>query len=152
VSLPVGLEGGEDKVNRKLIRTTLAEVKEREMHQQQTRRPEPPQRREGREGREGREAREARDESTQSGQQPLQPKKKIPPEQTNAESFYYKKQMDSHTPMVIVLQDNEKIFGTIEWYDKNSIKLHRLEGPNLLILKHNIKYMFKDERDDEKED
>jgi sRNA-binding regulator protein Hfq len=79
--------------------------------------------------------------------QPAGQKKKIPPEQTNAESFYYKKQMDAHTPMVIVLRDNEELRGVIEWYDKNSIKLHRDEGPNLLILKHNIKYMYKDERD-----
>jgi sRNA-binding regulator protein Hfq len=114
-------------VNRKLIRTTLAEVKEREYHhQQQARRVEPPP------------------QQAPRPHQPAQPKKKIPPEQTNAESFYYKKQMDSHTPMVIVLQDNEELHGTIEWYDKNSIKLHRDEGPNLLILKHNIKYMFKD--------
>ncbi|QQS46296.1 MAG: RNA chaperone Hfq [Acidobacteriota bacterium] len=117
-------------MNRKLIRTTLAEVKERE---QQT----PHQRR----------APEQREQPSQSREavQPAQPKKKIPPEQTNAESFYYKKQMDSRTPMIIVLQDNEKIQGTIEWYDKNSIKLHRQDGPNLLILKHNIKYLYKDE-------
>ena len=83
----------------------------------------------------------------QSQQQQGGQKKKIPPEQTNAESFYYKKQMDAHTPMVIVLRDNEELHGTIEWYDKNSIKLHRDEGPNLLILKHNIKYMYKDERE-----
>ena len=53
--------------------------------------------------------------------------------------------MDAHTPMVLVLQDNEALHGTIEWYDKNSIKLHRDEGPNLLVLKHNIKYLYKDE-------
>ena len=39
--------------------------------------------------------------------------------------------MDAHTPMVLVLRDNEELRGTIEWYDKNSIKLHRNEGPNL---------------------
>jgi sRNA-binding regulator protein Hfq len=116
-------------VNRKLIRTTLAEVKEREYHhQQQARRPEPPPQ-----------------APRQQSHAPAAPKKKIPPEQTNAESFYYKKQMDSHTPMVLVLQDNEHLHGTIEWYDKNSIKLHRDEGPNLLVLKHNIKYLYKDE-------
>ncbi|MBL8170275.1 MAG: hypothetical protein JNJ50_19100 [Acidobacteria bacterium] len=120
-------------MNRKLIRTTLAEVKEREYHAQQARRvvheppPPPPQQ--------------------HHHQQPAQPKKKIPPEQTNAESFYYKKQMDAHTPMVLVLQDNEVLHGTIEWYDKNSIKLHRQEGPNLLVLKHNIKYLYKDEKE-----
>lgn len=127
-------------MNRKLIRTTLAEVKERELHQQQTRRaPEPPPQ----------PAHAPHSHGSQPSHGGGQPKKKIPPEQTNAESFYYKKQMDAHTPMVIVLQDNEKLFGTIEWYDKNSIKLHRNEGPNLLILKHNIKYMYKDQSDDE---
>jgi host factor-I protein len=121
-------------VNRKLIRTTLAEVKEREYHHQQARRVEPP-------------PQPARPHTHTHA--PAQPKKKIPPEQTNAESFYYKKQMDSHTPMVLVLQDNEELHGTIEWYDKNSIKLHRNEGPNLLVLKHNIKYLYKDEEEKE---
>jgi host factor-I protein len=146
-----GLEGGDETVNRKLIRTTLAEVKERELQAQHARRaPEPPPRSE----RPERPERSERLERTEQPSQPAQPKKKIPPEQTNAESFYYKKQMDSHTPMVIVLQDNERLLGTIEWYDKNSIKLHRLDGPNLLILKHNIKYMYKDQEDqlDGKED
>jgi host factor-I protein len=125
---------GEAIVNRKLIRTTLAEVKEREMQAQQARRivPEPPP---------------SPPPQSHAHGQPAGQKKKIPPEQTNAESFYYKKQMDAHTPMVLVLRDNEELRGTIEWYDKNSIKLHRNEGPNLLILKHNIKYMYKDEKD-----
>jgi sRNA-binding regulator protein Hfq len=120
-------------VNRKLIRTTLAEVKEREMQAQQARRIVP-------------ESRPEPSAPTPHPHQPVGQKKKIPPEQTNAESFYYKKQMDAHTPMVLVLRDNEELRGTIEWYDKNSIKLHRNEGPNLLILKHNIKYMYKDEK------
>jgi sRNA-binding regulator protein Hfq len=121
-------------VNRKLIRTTLAEVKEREMQAQQARRIVP-------------ESRPEPSAPSPQSHQPAGQKKKIPPEQTNAESFYYKKQMDAHTPMVLVLRDNEELRGTIEWYDKNSIKLHRNEGPNLLILKHNIKYMYKDEKD-----
>lgn len=149
-------------MNRKLIRTTLAEVKERELQAREARRvPEPPRERDrdrdrdrDRGDRGDREREPGHPPREPQSQQPVQPKKKIPPEQTNAESFYYKKQMDSHTPMVIVLQDNEKLAGTIEWYDKNSIKLHRMEGPNLLILKHNIKYMYKEQKDedDEKED
>jgi sRNA-binding regulator protein Hfq len=52
-----------------------------------------------------------------------------------------------------VLQDGEELQGTIEWYDRNCIKLHRAEGPNLLVLKHNIKYMYKaDESEDDGED
>lgn len=63
--------------------------------------------------------------------------------ETNAEIFYYKKQIDAHTPMVIVLLDGEEIEGTIEWYDKGALKVNRKSAPNLLLLKHNIKYMFK---------
>jgi host factor-I protein len=110
-------------VNRKLIRPTLAEVRERSE-------------------REG-----PRRNSGGSGGDPN--RKRVPPEQTNAESFYYKKQMDNKTPMVIVLQDGELLHGTIEWYDRGCIKLHRTEGPNLLVLKHNVKYIYKDEAEEE---
>jgi len=72
-------------------------------------------------------------------------RKKAPPAETNAEIYYYKKQIDGRTPMVIVLQDGEEIEGTIEWYDRDAIKVNRTEAPNVMILKHNIKYMFKAE-------
>ena len=72
-------------------------------------------------------------------------KKPTPPEQTNAENFYYQKQMQSRTPMVIVLRDGEEIHGNIEWYDRNCIKVNRDSGgPNLMIYKPAIKYMFKE--------
>ena len=72
-------------------------------------------------------------------------RKAAPPEQTNAENFYYQKQMQSKTPMVIVLQDGEEIHGVIEWYDKTCIKVIRDNGrPNLMIYKPAIKYMFKE--------
>ena len=73
-------------------------------------------------------------------------KKPTPPEQTNAENFYYQKQMQSRTPMVIVLRDGEEVRGIIEWYDKTCIKIVREDGgPNLMIYKPAIKYMFKEE-------
>ena len=103
-------------MNRKLIRPTLAEVRERGDRDAQHRR-------------------NANDPN----------RKRVPPEQTHAESFYYKKQMDNRTQMVIVLQDGEELRGSIEWYDRGCIKLHRTEGPNLLVLKHNVKYMYKTE-------
>jgi sRNA-binding regulator protein Hfq len=74
-----------------------------------------------------------------------QGRKRIPPAETNAEIFYYKKQMDAHTQMVIVLQDGEEVVGTIEWYDRAALKVNRKGEPNVLLLKHNIKYMFKAE-------
>ena len=70
-------------------------------------------------------------------------KKAVPPEQTNAENFYYLKQMNSRTPMVIVMTDGEEIRGWIEWYDKSSLKVNRDGAPNLLIQKRCIKYLFK---------
>ena len=72
-------------------------------------------------------------------------RKGSPPEQTNAEEFYYLKQMAARTPMVVVLTDGEELRGWIEWYDKGAIKLNRTTGPNLLIPKHNIRYLFKEE-------
>ena len=72
------------------------------------------------------------------------PKKAAPSEQTNAENFYYQKQMQSKTPMVIVLRDGEEVHGYIEWYDKNCIKLNRSGAANLMIYKPAIKYMFKE--------
>ena len=72
-------------------------------------------------------------------------RKRTPPEQTNAEEFYYLKQMTARTPMVVVLTDGEELRGWIEWYDKGSLKLNRQHEPNLLLLKHNIRYMFKEE-------
>lgn len=72
--------------------------------------------------------------------------KKIPPsEQTNAENFYYQKQMQSKTPMVVVLRDGEELHGTIEWYDRSCLKLIRPNGQsNVLVYKPAIKYMFKE--------
>ena len=49
--------------------------------------------------------------------------------------------------MVIVLMDGEAIHGVLDWYDKNSIRLNRSAEPPLLVLKHYIKYMYKEHED-----
>jgi host factor-I protein len=71
------------------------------------------------------------------------PRKTPPPEQTHAENFYYQKQMQTKTPMVVVLQDGEALQGVIEWYDRSCIKLNRSDGSNVLVYKLAIKYMYK---------
>ncbi|HON00875.1 MAG TPA: RNA chaperone Hfq, partial [Acidobacteriota bacterium] len=71
-------------------------------------------------------------------------RKKVPPEQTSAEEYYYLKQMANRTAMVVRLVDGEEIRGVIEWYDKRCIKVNRDDAPNLLIPKHAIKYMYKE--------
>jgi sRNA-binding regulator protein Hfq len=72
-------------------------------------------------------------------------RRQTPPEQTSAEAFYYLKQMGARTPMVVVLKDGETLHGIIEWYDHDSLKVNRDGVPNLLILKHAIKYLYKAE-------
>ena len=47
--------------------------------------------------------------------------------------------------MVVVLTDGTELKGWIEWYDKNCLKLNRVDAPNLLLFKHSIKFMFKEE-------
>ncbi len=86
---------------------------------------------------------EFKEQQQQQGQRKPQ-KRPIPPEQTNAENFYYVKQMQAHTPMVVVLNDGEELHGVIEWYDRSCIKVNRAVGPNLLIYKSNIKYLYKE--------
>lgn len=64
-------------------------------------------------------------------------------EQTHAEAFYFQKQMQARTPMIVVLKDGEEIHGVIDWYDRHSIKINRGGQPNLLIYKQSIRYIFK---------
>jgi len=72
-------------------------------------------------------------------------KKSTPPDQTNAEQFYYSKQMQGKTHMIVVLTDGEQLEGVIEWYDRDCLKLNRIGAPNLLLFKRCIKYMYKAE-------
>lgn len=71
-------------------------------------------------------------------------KKLPPPETTHAENFYYQKQMQGKTSMVIVLRDGEEIHGVIEWYDRNCLKVNRSSQPNVVVYKPAIKYMYKE--------
>ena len=74
-------------------------------------------------------------------------RKPVPPEQTNAEAFYYLKQMQTRTPVVVRLVDGEELRGWIEWYDKDVLKLNRENAPNLVVSKHAIKYLYKEEEE-----
>jgi sRNA-binding regulator protein Hfq len=108
-------------VNRKLFRPTLTDVKEQQFP--------------------------ARPAAPAALQATPQRKKPAPPEQTHAENFYFVKQMQSHAPVAVVLSDGEVLRGSVEWYDRDCIKLTRLGSPNLLVYKHVIKYIYKDGED-----
>lgn len=70
-------------------------------------------------------------------------RKSSPSEKTFAEEYYYKKQMQHRTAMVVKLHDGEVLRGWIEWYDRDCVKVNREEGPNLLVMKRYILYMYK---------
>ncbi len=58
-----------------------------------------------------------------------------------AEQFYLQKQIQSQTPMIVVLEDGEQIEGCIEWYDLNTLKIRGRQ--KTMVYKSAIKYMFK---------
>ena len=144
-ALPAEISEKESFANRKLIRPTLPRAENYNSHSSA---PMPQERRERLE-RHDRGERMDRGERGDRSDRAMGGggggKKLAPPEQTNAENFYYQKQMQSRTPMVIVLRDGEEVRGIIEWYDRNCIKVNRDSGePNLMIYKPAIKYMFKE--------
>ncbi len=107
--------------NRKLIRPTLSREQARDGERRE------------------------RPERAERSERPSNGKKTPPPDQTHAENFYYQKQMQAKTPMVIVLNDGEEIHGVIEWYDRTCLKLIRNgSSPNVLVYKSCIKYMYKE--------
>jgi len=87
---------------------------------------------------------EIKEQSAPLRRAPQAQKKVAPPDQTNAENFYYVKQMQAKTPMVFVLRDGETLHGVIEWYDKCCLKVNRTGEPNILLYKPCIKYMYKE--------
>jgi host factor-I protein len=141
--VPAGAPEREGFANRKLIRPTLPRIENHGNHNGTA--AHAPERRERLE----RHDRPDRSDRPDRGDRAVGPggagKKFAPPEQTNAENFYYQKQMQGRTPMVIVLQDGEEVHGIIEWYDRCCIKVNRDSGgPNLMIYKPAIKYMYKE--------
>lgn len=112
-------------VNRKLVRPNLSQLKNRISDQGTTQ-----------------ESAPRSNGSTSAGSGRRRP---APAEQTNAEAFYYLKQMNTQTPMCVVLDNGEELQGHIEWYDRGCLKVHREDGPNVLVFKHCIRYLYKAE-------
>ena len=64
------------------------------------------------------------------------------PESSHAEAFYFQKQMQQQTEMLVVLEDGEELRGVIQWYDKCVVKL-RVGRNRVMIYKSGIKYLYK---------
>jgi sRNA-binding regulator protein Hfq len=74
-------------------------------------------------------------------------RKSAPQEKTFAEEFYYRKQMQNRTPMVVHLVGGEQVRGWIEWYDRDCLKINREGAPNLLVMKRYVVFMYKAEEE-----
>lgn len=81
-----------------------------------------------------------------------QKKKPPPPYKTHAENYYYVKQMNNRTPMIVQLINGETLKGRIEWYDERCIKIKDDDEENYIVFKHVIKYMHKNPEAVEEED
>jgi host factor-I protein len=86
-------------------------------------------------------------ERAQRSERPRPERKNFAPEQTFAENFYFQKQLQNKTQLTVVLKNGDNVMGTIEWYDKNSIKLNRPGKSNLLLYKPAIRYIYKSSED-----
>ena len=115
--VPAGISEKENFANRKLIRPTLPRVENHNNHNSASM-----QAPERRERVERHDRAERMDRGSDRGDRMMGAggagKKAAPPEQTNAENFYYQKQMQSRTPMRFVLRDPEEVHGAHQWYDK----------------------------------
>jgi host factor-I protein len=60
------------------------------------------------------------------------------------ESSYLKALGEKQTPVMVKLLSGENLYGWIEYYDINMIRLTREGDPNLFIFKHEIMYIAED--------
>ncbi len=71
-------------------------------------------------------------------------------ESSHAEVFYFQKQIQAQTRMVVVLENGAELEGVIEWYDRYAIKLRNVgrgarngTRTRVLIYKDSIRYIYK---------
>jgi hypothetical protein len=57
-----------------------------------------------------------------------------PPYKTHAENYYYIKQMNNRTQLVLELVSGDTLKGLLDWYDEKCLKI---------VFKTQIKYIFK---------
>ena len=70
---------------------------------------------------------------------------------SHAEVFYFQKQIQAQTRMVVVLENGVELEGSIEWYDRYAIKLRNVgrgtrqngSRTRVLVYKDSIRYIYK---------
>ncbi|HET9100533.1 MAG TPA: RNA chaperone Hfq [Acidobacteriaceae bacterium] len=70
---------------------------------------------------------------------------------SHAEVFYFQKQIQAQTRMIVTLENGEELEGVIEWYDRYAVKLRNVGRGGLqsgartrvLVYKDSIRYIYK---------
>lgn len=70
---------------------------------------------------------------------------------SHAEVFYFQKQIQAQTRMIVMLENGEELEGSIEWYDRYAIKLRNVgrgtqqngARNRVLVYKDSIRYIYK---------
>jgi sRNA-binding regulator protein Hfq len=70
-------------------------------------------------------------------------RKPPPPYKTHAENYYYIKQMNNRTQLVLELANGETLKGVLDWYDEKCLKVKKLDGGTLIVFKSQIKFIYK---------
>ena len=70
-------------------------------------------------------------------------RKPPPPYKTHAENYYYIKQMNNRTQLVLELVSGDTLKGLLDWYDEKCLKIKKLDGGTLIVFKSQIKYIYK---------
>jgi len=82
--------------------------------------------------------------TNKTGKAPQSKSKGKPPEQTLEEVRYLRYLIDNEVSIRVRLTNNEEFSGTIEFYDRDFIRLTREDGPNLFLFKRDIKYLYEE--------
>ena len=69
-----------------------------------------------------------------------------PPDGTGDEAAYLAKLREMHTPVAVELLDGEVFHGVIEYYDRDMIKVNRLDGsgPNVFVRKKHVRAIWEE--------
>ena len=79
---------------------------------------------------------------------PHAPRKAPPREATGEEARYLQQRFKAKLPLIVHMVSGEQHRGTVELFDREMVKVIRLNGPSVVVRKSDIRYMVEDRRDD----
>lgn len=69
----------------------------------------------------------------------------VPPEATGLEAAHFHKQANLGAVLAVTLENGEVLRGTLEWYDRDCLRLRRADGTGVVVMKHAIVHSTRDE-------